>query len=209
MKLSDLFPLHLADVTYPEGHPLAGTTGPVNAFAIRLPDGLVLVDTGIGAKDRPFFILACDEYAQAITEGETGLVSDSRFFSLSREAGCLSLLALQSVATGRSRFPASMHDRWEAILGNVTVKLFMRVNDTATAELASGLAGKQHSFIPVSSQQLSAQGQSATDTVTPLEHARVPPWYLTNRMPQGHAFVHGTLDGVSMPTTLFVRVPRS
>lgn len=49
MKLSDLFPLHLADVTYPEGHPLAGTTGPVNAFAIRLPDGLVLVDTGIGA----------------------------------------------------------------------------------------------------------------------------------------------------------------
>jgi glyoxylase-like metal-dependent hydrolase (beta-lactamase superfamily II) len=39
----------MADVTYPEGHPLAGTTGPVNAFAIRLPDGIVLVDTGIGS----------------------------------------------------------------------------------------------------------------------------------------------------------------
>src|SRR5262249_25460722 len=26
----------------------------------------------------PFFILACDEYAQAVTEGDTGLVSDSR-----------------------------------------------------------------------------------------------------------------------------------
>jgi hypothetical protein len=41
----------------------------------------------------------------------------------------MSLLALQSVATGRSRFPASMHDRWDGILGNVMVKMFMRVND--------------------------------------------------------------------------------
>ena len=49
MKASDLFPLHMADVTYPEGHPLAGTTGPVNAYAIRLPDGLILVDSGIGS----------------------------------------------------------------------------------------------------------------------------------------------------------------
>jgi hypothetical protein len=156
---------------------------------------------------RPFFILACDEYAQAITEGETGLVSDSRFFSLSRQAGCMSLLALQSVATGRSRFPASMRDRWDGILGNTTVKLFMRVNDVETAELGSALAGKQHSFIPVLSQQFSAQGLSAGTGVTPLEHPRVPAWYLTNRMEQGYALVHGTLDGRSTPTSVFIRVP--
>ncbi len=48
MRASDVIPLHLADVTYPSTHPLAGTTGPVLAFAIRHPDGLVLVDTGIG-----------------------------------------------------------------------------------------------------------------------------------------------------------------
>jgi len=160
-------------------------------------------------KKIPFFILACDEYAQAITEGQTGLVSDSRFFSLSREAGCLSLLALQSVATGRSRFPAEMHDRWEGILGNVTVKFFMRVNDVETAELASSLMGSRHSFVKVLSQQASAQGPSTTDSVTMIEHRRVPPWYLTNRMPQGHALVHGTLDGESAPTTTFIEVPRS
>src|SRR5262249_16328481 len=138
----------------------------------------------------PFFILACDEYAQAITEGETGLVSDSRFFSLSREAGCLSLLALQSVATGRSRFPAAMHDRWEGILGNVTVKFFMRVNDVETAEMGSALAGSQHSFVESPSTQHSLQGVSRTEGLTVMEHRRVPPWYLTNRMPQGHALVH-------------------
>jgi len=163
-----------------------------------------------GAKDeKPFFILACDEYAQAITEGQTGLVSDSRFFSLSREAGCMSLLALQSVATGRSRFPAAMHDRWDGILGNVTVKLFMRVNDVETAEMGSALAGSMHSFIPVLSQQRSAQGLSATEAVTMLEHPRVPPWYLTNRMRQGEALIHGTLDGKSMPTSMFVKVPQA
>ena len=48
MTPEDVIPLHLADVTYPASHPLAGQDGPVLAFAIRHPDGLVLVDTGIG-----------------------------------------------------------------------------------------------------------------------------------------------------------------
>jgi N-acyl homoserine lactone hydrolase len=43
-----IVPLHLADVTYPLSHPLAGREGIVLAFAIRHADGLVLVDTGIG-----------------------------------------------------------------------------------------------------------------------------------------------------------------
>ncbi|HEV8537001.1 MAG TPA: MBL fold metallo-hydrolase [Candidatus Limnocylindria bacterium] len=51
MTPSDVIPLHLADVTYPASHPLAGQDGPVLAFAIRHPDGIVLVDTGIGEGD--------------------------------------------------------------------------------------------------------------------------------------------------------------
>jgi hypothetical protein len=159
--------------------------------------------------DEPFFLLACDEYAQAITEGASGLVSDSRFFSLAREAGCMSLLALQSVATGRSRFPAAMRDRWEGILGNVSVKFFMKLNDVETAELASALAGSRHSFVPVASQQQSAQGLVASEGVTMVEHPLVPSWFLTNRMPQGHALVHGTLDGKSAPVSIFVKNPYS
>ena len=48
MKNDVVVPLHVADVTYPEGHPLAGQDGPVLVFAIRHAQGLVLVDTGIG-----------------------------------------------------------------------------------------------------------------------------------------------------------------
>ena len=48
MKAADVIPLHVSDVTYPDEHPLAGQTGSVMAFAIRRPDGIVLVDSGIG-----------------------------------------------------------------------------------------------------------------------------------------------------------------
>jgi N-acyl homoserine lactone hydrolase len=48
MTPSDVIPVHLADVTYPSSHPLAGQDGPVLAFAIRHAEGIVLVDTGIG-----------------------------------------------------------------------------------------------------------------------------------------------------------------
>jgi glyoxylase-like metal-dependent hydrolase (beta-lactamase superfamily II) len=35
-------------VCFPEWHPRAGQSGPVNAFLIQHPDGPILVDTGIG-----------------------------------------------------------------------------------------------------------------------------------------------------------------
>jgi len=46
MRFDDIIPVHVADVTYPAEHPLAGTTGPVMVFVVRHPQGLLLVDTG-------------------------------------------------------------------------------------------------------------------------------------------------------------------
>jgi N-acyl homoserine lactone hydrolase len=46
-----VIPLHLSDVTYPAQHPLAGQQGIVLGFAIPQPDGIVLVDTGVGEGD--------------------------------------------------------------------------------------------------------------------------------------------------------------
>ena len=48
MTPDDVVPLHLADVTYPSEHPLAGQTGVVLGFAIRHSSGILLIDTGIG-----------------------------------------------------------------------------------------------------------------------------------------------------------------
>jgi glyoxylase-like metal-dependent hydrolase (beta-lactamase superfamily II) len=43
--------LHLADVSFPDGHPLAGRTGRVLGFAVRHDDGVLLFDTGVGTGD--------------------------------------------------------------------------------------------------------------------------------------------------------------
>jgi len=49
LSVSDVLPLHLADLTFPDWHPLSGGTGAVLAFALRHPTGLVLFETGVGS----------------------------------------------------------------------------------------------------------------------------------------------------------------
>ncbi|HEY2812394.1 MAG TPA: N-acyl homoserine lactonase family protein [Acidimicrobiales bacterium] len=48
LSRDDVVPLHLADLTFPDWHPLHGETGAVLAFALRHPTGLLLFETGIG-----------------------------------------------------------------------------------------------------------------------------------------------------------------
>jgi glyoxylase-like metal-dependent hydrolase (beta-lactamase superfamily II) len=43
-----VIPLHLAEVSFPSGHPQEGDHGPVLAFAVIHPEGVLLFDTGIG-----------------------------------------------------------------------------------------------------------------------------------------------------------------
>ena len=52
VALEDVIPLHLADVTFPESHPLCGQAGEVFAFAVRHRSGLILFETGIGRGNR-------------------------------------------------------------------------------------------------------------------------------------------------------------
>ncbi len=49
LELEDVVPLHLADITFPNTHPLRGQTGQVFAYAIRHRQGVILFETGIGA----------------------------------------------------------------------------------------------------------------------------------------------------------------
>lgn len=48
MSPDDVIQLHLADLTFPDTHPLSGQTGELFGFAVRHRRGLVLFDTGIG-----------------------------------------------------------------------------------------------------------------------------------------------------------------
>jgi N-acyl homoserine lactone hydrolase len=48
MTEPQIFPLHLADVRIPEGHPLAGGSLAIVAHAVAHRDGVFLFDTGVG-----------------------------------------------------------------------------------------------------------------------------------------------------------------
>lgn len=154
-----------------------------------------------------FMVLACDEYAHVVTEGASGLVSDSSFFSQSRQAGCLTLVALQSVATARSRFPAAMKDRWESIMGNVSGKIFMRLNDVETAQLASNLVGTRIEKIRYSTSGSSSQGLTEGDSYTFLERPKVPASLFLSALPTFYGLAHGTFDGMN-PISTFFRAPK-
>jgi hypothetical protein len=140
-------------------------------------------------------LLACDEYAQVATESASGLVSDSRFFSLAREFCCMSLLALQSVATGKSRFPGHLQDRWDAILGNIGAKVFMRLNDMETAQLASDLVGSRECEVPLRSYSSGLTDKTMTANSSLAQRVLLPPWLLTQKIVQGQGVAIGTLDG--------------
>lgn len=166
----------------------------------------VLADLQARSSRNDFVVLACDEYAEIVTEGASGLVSDARFFSQAREAHCMSLLALQSIATGRSRFPASVRDRWDGIMGNVSGRLFMRLNDTATARAASDLVGRRQVVTRKTVLGIGPEGSTATDTYLSYERPEIPDWLFTSCLPTFHALAQGNFDGMSQLVT-FVRCP--
>jgi hypothetical protein len=153
-----------------------------------------------------FAVLACDEYAEILTEGSSGLVSDARFFSQCREARIMCLLALQSTATARSRFPAAVRDRWDGIMGNINGRIFLRLNDTDTARAASDLVGKRQVLVRKTVLGRTSDSASATDTYFTYERAEVPDWVLTSRLPTFHGLAQGSFDGMT-PVAAFVRCP--
>jgi N-acyl homoserine lactone hydrolase len=48
LELEDVVPLHLAEISFPNTHPLSGQTGQVFGFAICHLQGVILFETGIG-----------------------------------------------------------------------------------------------------------------------------------------------------------------
>jgi TraM recognition site of TraD and TraG len=163
--------------------------------------------TAINAGRQPnMTLLACDEYAQVLTESISGLVSDSSFFSQSRQYRCMSVLALQSLATARSRFGRGLQDRWDAVLGNVAAKIFMRLADPETARLASTLIGEREAIYPTESTTDGGQ-LSISRGGTLSMRSPVPPWVLTQRLEVGQGLMVGTLDGGKRVGTVFFAFP--
>jgi hypothetical protein len=93
-------------------------------------------------KDRHFrqVLFLCDEYQHFATVGESDPTGDEKFFSLSRQAKCIPIVATQSISSLRSSLPG---DSWRTLLQTFRTKIFLCLSDDFSAKTASELCGRE------------------------------------------------------------------
>jgi TraM recognition site of TraD and TraG len=92
--------------------------------------------------DRHFrqVLFLCDEYQHFATVGENDPTGDEKFFSLSRQPKCISIIATQSVSSLKSALPG---DTWRTLLQTFRTKIFLALSDDFSARTASELCGRE------------------------------------------------------------------
>jgi hypothetical protein len=92
--------------------------------------------------DRHFrqVLFLCDEYQHFATVGESDPTGDEKFFSLSRQAKCIPIVATQSISSLRSSLPG---DSWRTLLQTFRTKIFLSLSDDFSAKTASELCGRE------------------------------------------------------------------
>jgi hypothetical protein len=99
-------------------------------------------------------LFLCDEYHALATVGESDPNGDEKFFALSRQTKCVSIVASQSLSSLRSTLPG---ESWRTLLQCFRTKLFLSIADDFTAKVASDLAGRTEQMTP--SYSISESGQ--------------------------------------------------
>jgi hypothetical protein len=85
-------------------------------------------------------LFLCDEYQHFATVGESDPTGDEKFFSLSRQAKCIPIVATQSISSLRSSLPG---DSWRTLLQTFRTKIFLCLSDDFSAKTASELCGRE------------------------------------------------------------------
>jgi len=86
-------------------------------------------------------VFVCDEYQQVATVTEHEPNGDDQFFSLSRQARCIPIVATQSISSLRSMLPG---ESWRALLQTFRTKIFLTQSDDFSARIASDLCGQEN-----------------------------------------------------------------
>ncbi|MCP5111205.1 MAG: TraM recognition domain-containing protein [bacterium] len=85
-------------------------------------------------------LLLCDEYHAFASVGENDPTGDEKFFSLSRQAKCIPIVATQSISSLRSTLPG---ESWRTLLQTFRTKIFLALSDDFSTRIASDLCGKE------------------------------------------------------------------
>lgn len=108
------------------------------------------------AEESRAVLLLCDEYHAFATAGEDDPTGDEKFFSLSRQAKCIAIVATQSLSSLKSALPG---DTWRTLLQTFRTKVFLTLSDDVSAKVASELVGRTERLVP--HYNLAESGQDA------------------------------------------------
>ncbi len=148
-------------------------------------------------------VLACDEYYQVATEIE-GQIGDAEFFSVSRQNGCMGIIATQSVSLLEI---SSLGRAWKAIFGNFGATIAMRLSDPDTVRVVSELMGKGHFLYQTRGSTVTEDGGSRSKNGSFVEMDNLRTEILVG-LERGEGAVIGTLDGVRKPELRFIKVEK-
>lgn len=95
--------------------------------------------------DRPWrpIVFICDEYQHFATVGENEPSGDEKFFTLSRQAKCVPIVATQSISSLKTTLPG---DTWRTLLQTFRTKIFLSLSDDFSAKIASELCGQDEKW---------------------------------------------------------------
>lgn len=154
---------------------------------------------------RRVVLMGCDEYAEIASEVPGQPMGDGRFFSLSREFGCMGLLATQSVNVLQA---TSLKENWRSVFSTFGAKIFMRLADNETAKEATELAGKSTWYVTSRGVSHGKEGLSGSEQKSIQQYETVPSEVTTQGFEKGDAVAIGSLDGNATPELLhFFHVP--
>jgi TraM recognition site of TraD and TraG len=88
-------------------------------------------------------VFICDEYQQFATVGENEPSGDEKFFTLSRQAKCIPVVATQSISSLKTTLPG---ETWRTLLQTFRTKIFLALSDDFSAKIASELCGQDEKW---------------------------------------------------------------
>jgi hypothetical protein len=121
------------------------------AVLLRIPE--------IERKKQEYFrqvFLMCDEYQTFATVGESDPIGDEKFFSLSRQSKCVSIVATQSISSLKSTLSG---ESYRTLLQTFRTKIFLALSDDFSTRFASELCGREDK--PFVTYNISESGQNS------------------------------------------------
>jgi hypothetical protein len=100
--------------------------------------------------------LMCDEYQTFATVGESDPIGDEKFFSLSRQSKCISIVATQSISSLKSTLAG---ESYRTLLQTFRTKIFLALSDDFSTRFASELCGREDK--PFVTYNISESGQDS------------------------------------------------